>query len=138
MGCKADGAAQGYTVLGGIVLAYFAIQMIVGGLNTFSGGDINGLIVLIQGIALILMVVLSFDASGFVSWKVGKSGALLALFGFLSIIWQSHLRCHCVVNEYRHSCRIYDSSRRASDDVQQVRPEGMQQLPRTCAILNVL
>jgi small neutral amino acid transporter SnatA (MarC family) len=74
MGCKADGAAQGYTVLGGIVLAYFAIQMIIGGFNTFSGGDINGLFVLIQGIALILMVVLSFDASGFVSWKVGKSG----------------------------------------------------------------
>ena len=86
MGCKADGAAQGYTVLGGIVLAYFAIQMIIGGLNTFSGGDINGLVVLIQGIALVLMVVLSFGASGFVSWKVGKSGALLALFGFLSII----------------------------------------------------
>jgi hypothetical protein len=71
MGCKADGAAQGYTILGGIVLAYFAIQMIIGGLNTFSGGDINGLVVLIQGIALILMVVLSFDASGYVSWKVG-------------------------------------------------------------------
>jgi hypothetical protein len=86
MGCKADGAAQGYTVLGGIVLLYYAIQRIVSGLNTPY--DIVGLFL---GIAIIIMVVLAFDASGFVNWKVRRSGALLALFGFFIILIVSGL-----------------------------------------------
>ncbi|MHA2160882.1 MAG: hypothetical protein ACXAEB_01185 [Candidatus Thorarchaeota archaeon] len=86
MGCKAEGAAQGYTVLGGIVLAVLAIQMMVNGFSGALGGDFESVIDVVLAIALLLMVLLSFDASGFVNWKVGRSGALLALFGFVSII----------------------------------------------------
>ncbi len=86
MGCKAEGAAQGYTVLGGIVLAVLAIQMMVNGFSGALGGDFESVIDVVLAIALLLMVLLSFDASGFVNWKVGRSGALLALFGFISII----------------------------------------------------
>ncbi|MHA1135235.1 MAG: hypothetical protein ACTSSE_01985 [Candidatus Thorarchaeota archaeon] len=84
-GCKAEGAAQGYTVLGGIVLLIFALQRIVGGLN--SPYDI---IEIFLGIAVIIFVVLSFDASGFVTWKLKRSGLLLALFGFFLIVITSY------------------------------------------------
>jgi len=86
MGCKAEGAAQGYTVLGGIVLLVYALQRIAGGLN--APYDI---VEIFLGIAVIIMVVLAFDASGFVTWKVRRSGALLALFGFFIILIVSGL-----------------------------------------------
>jgi len=85
MGCKAEGAAQGYTVLGGIVLLIFAIQRIVYGLN-----PPYDIIDIFLGIAVIIMVVLAFDASGFVTWKVKRSGLLLALFGFFLILIVSY------------------------------------------------
>ncbi|MFW9907054.1 MAG: hypothetical protein ACFFEF_00650 [Candidatus Thorarchaeota archaeon] len=83
MGCKAEGAAQGYTVLGGIVLLLIGIQMILGELS--GAIDLNSLIEIVLGITLILMVILAFDASGFVSWKVSKSGVLVAIFGLICI-----------------------------------------------------
>ena len=87
MGCKAEGAAQGYTVLGGIVLALFAImQMIIPGLNGAMGGNLDALIDVVLGIVIILMAILAFDACGFINWKLQRSGALLALIGFIAII----------------------------------------------------
>ena len=89
MGCKAEGAAQGYTVLGGIVLLIYAIQRIFaasGGLGT-----VDGLIEVFLGIVIIIMVALAFDASGFITWKVRRSGLLLALFGFIIILIVSGL-----------------------------------------------
>ena len=85
MGCKAEGAAQGYTVLGGIVLLVYSLNRIVAGIN------IPDIVELFLGIAVIIMVVLAFDASGFVTWKVRRSGALLALFGFFIILIVSGL-----------------------------------------------
>ncbi len=85
MGCKAEGAAQGYTLLGGVVLLILAIQMIIGGFNGALGGDAAALIDVLLAVALILMVILSFDACGFVYWKIRRSGAMLALFGIVSI-----------------------------------------------------
>ena len=64
----------------------YALQRIVGGLN--APYDI---IEVILGIAVIIMVVLAFDASGFVTWKVRRSGVLLALFGFFIILIVSGL-----------------------------------------------
>ncbi len=86
MGCKAEGAAQGYTVLGGIVLLVYALQRILGGVN-----NANDLIEIFLGIAIIILVILSFDASGFVTWKLRRSGFLLALFGFFIILIVSGL-----------------------------------------------
>lgn len=83
MGCKADGAAQGYIILGGLVLLLYGIQMILGGASGTI--DINALIEIVLGIALILMVILAFDASGYVSWKVSKSGILVTIFGLVCI-----------------------------------------------------
>ncbi len=85
MGCKAEGAAQGYTVLGGIILGIIALQMLADGLNTTLLGDINGLVDVVIAIVLIVMVLLSFDACGFIDWKVPKSGLLLAIFGLVSM-----------------------------------------------------
>ncbi len=85
MGSKAEGAAQGYTLLGGIVLAIYAIQMLIAGINGAIGGDIDSLISVLLAIVLLLMVLLSFDACGFVYWKIRRSGMLLALFGLVSI-----------------------------------------------------
>ena len=85
MGCKAEGAAQGYTVLGGIVLLIYAIQRIFAGVN--APQDI---VEIFLGVAIIIMVVLAFDASGFVTWKVKRSGLLLALFGFFIILIVSY------------------------------------------------
>ena len=84
MGCKAEGAAQGYTVLGGIVLLIFALQRIVAGINS------PDIIEIILGVVVILFVVLAFDASGFVTWKLKRSGLMLALFGFFLIIITSY------------------------------------------------
>ncbi len=83
MGCRAEGAAQGYIVLGGIVLFIMGLQMIIGSLQGTI--DMNSLLEIVLGIVLILMVVLAFDASGFVSWKVGKSGVLVFIFGLVCI-----------------------------------------------------
>ncbi len=85
MGIKAEGAAQGYTLLGGIVLAIQAIQMLMAGINGAIGGDIDSLINVLLAIALLLMVILSFDACGFVYWKIRKSGILLTVFGLVAI-----------------------------------------------------
>ncbi|MHA1638525.1 MAG: hypothetical protein ACTSUO_03860 [Candidatus Thorarchaeota archaeon] len=86
MGCKAEGAAQGYTLLGGIVLLILAIQMIINGINGALGGNAEELITVLLAVALILMALLSFDACGFVYWKIRRSGIMLALFGFISIL----------------------------------------------------
>ena len=82
MGAKAEGAAQGFTVLGGIVLIVIAIQMISSGINSLGG---EGLIDVIVGIVLILMVALSYDACDLVRWKMRRNGAYLAIFGLFSI-----------------------------------------------------
>lgn len=85
MGCKAEGAAQGYTILGGIVLLIYGLQRILGGLN--SPYDI---IEIILGVVVILFVILAFDASGFITWIVKRSGILLAVFGFFLILIVSY------------------------------------------------
>ncbi|MFW9919571.1 MAG: hypothetical protein ACFFED_08230 [Candidatus Thorarchaeota archaeon] len=85
MGCKAEGAAQGYTVLGGIVLLVYSLNMLITSVNGVIGGDLNALVDFVLGIALLLMTILSFDACGFVYWKVHRSGPLLALFGLIAI-----------------------------------------------------
>ncbi|MFW9805166.1 MAG: hypothetical protein ACFFFK_00390 [Candidatus Thorarchaeota archaeon] len=90
MGCKAEGAAQGYTVLGGLVLLVYAIQRIYYAMTGPGPGDPNGLIEILLGIVLLVIVALAFDACGFISWKVSKSGALLALFGFIAIVVVSY------------------------------------------------
>ena len=88
MGCKAEGAAQGYTVLGGIVLLVFALQSIF---NASGGlGTLDGLIQVFLGIVVIIMVVLAFDASGYVTWKLKRSGILVAIIGFLIIVIVSY------------------------------------------------
>jgi hypothetical protein len=84
MGLKAEGAAQAYTLLGGLVLAIMGFNMIAAGVANIA--DINGLLDVVLGIALILMVILSLDACGFVYWKVQKSGVLLAIFGFAAMV----------------------------------------------------
>ncbi len=86
MGCKAEGAAQGYTVLGGIVLGIYAIQFLINGINQLASDAGTAMIDIILAITLILMVILAFDASGFITWKVKRNGLLLALFGFIAII----------------------------------------------------
>jgi hypothetical protein len=86
MGCKAEGAAQGYTVLGGIVLLIFAIDMLRAGVNDALGGNFEGTITVVLAIILILIVALSFDACGFTHFKLGRSGLLLAVFGFIAIV----------------------------------------------------
>jgi hypothetical protein len=90
MGCKAEGAAQGYTVLGGLVLLIFAIYRIYNAMMTSSFGTIDEVIDVLLAIVLIIVVVLAFDACGFVSWKVAKSGLLLTVFGFIAIVIVSY------------------------------------------------
>jgi hypothetical protein len=82
MGYKAEGAAQGFTVLGGIVLVVIAVQMINSGINALGG---DGLIDVIVGVVLILMVALSYDACGLILWKMRRNGAYLTIFGLFSI-----------------------------------------------------
>ncbi len=84
MGLKAEGAAQAYTLLGGLVLAILGFNMLATGIQNIA--DINSLLDVVLGIVLILMVLLSLDACGFIYWKVQKSGVLLAIFGFVSMV----------------------------------------------------
>ncbi len=90
MGCKAEGAAQGYTVLGGLVLLVYALNRIYIAMLIPGPGTIEGIIEILLGIIIIVMVALAFDACGFISWKVQKSGALLSLFGFIIILIVSY------------------------------------------------
>jgi hypothetical protein len=90
MGCKAEGAAQGYTVLGGLVLLVYALERIYAGLLGPGPGTLEGVIEILLAIVIIVMVALSFDACGFISWKVQKSGALLSLFGIIIILIVSY------------------------------------------------
>ncbi len=90
MGLKAEGASQGYTVLGGLVLLVYAIQRIYNAIIGPGPSTIDGLIAILLGIVLIIVVALAFDASGFISWKVSKSGFLLTLFGFIAIVIVSY------------------------------------------------
>ncbi len=88
MGCKAEGAAQGLTLLGAAVLFVFGLfSLVIPGAQVAAfSGDVNAVIDLVLGITLILMAILGLDACGFVSWKITRSGLLLAIFGFVSII----------------------------------------------------
>ncbi|MBN2230437.1 MAG: hypothetical protein JW779_12690 [Candidatus Thorarchaeota archaeon] len=86
MGCKAEGAAQGYTILGGIVLILSALQRIINNMNSPGPGTVEGIMQIVLGIVLLVVVLLAFDACGFVYWKLRRSGALLALFGFIAIL----------------------------------------------------
>ncbi|UCE10171.1 MAG: hypothetical protein JSW61_14565 [Candidatus Thorarchaeota archaeon] len=86
MGCKAEGAAQGYTVLGGIVLGILAIRDLIDGIDRLPTDSANATVDILLAVALIIMVILSFDASGYIHWKVQRNGLILALFGFFSII----------------------------------------------------
>ncbi|MFW9809474.1 MAG: hypothetical protein ACFFE6_08855 [Candidatus Thorarchaeota archaeon] len=90
MGCKAEGAAQGYTVLGGLVLLIYAIYRIYNAMISPGPGTVEGLVEILLSIVLIVIVTLAFDACGFVSWKVAKSGLLLTLFGFIAIVIVSY------------------------------------------------
>jgi len=90
MGLKAVGAAQGFTVLGGLVLLVNAFERIYSAMMTSGPGTLEGIIEILLGIVIIVMVALAFDACGFVSWKVQKSGALLSLFGFIIILIVSY------------------------------------------------
>ena len=90
MGLKAEGAAQGYTVLGGLVLLIYAIFRIYNAAVGPGPGTPEGLMEILLGIVLILVVVLAFDACGFIHWKIKKSGLLLALFGLIAIVIVSY------------------------------------------------
>ncbi len=85
MGCQAEGAAKGYTALGGLVLFLYAIQALITNINGMIGGDLNSLINAILAIVLILLVILSFDAAGFLHWKLHRSGVALFIFGLFII-----------------------------------------------------
>jgi hypothetical protein len=86
LGCKAEGAAQGYTILGGIVLILYALQRIINNINSPGPGTAEGLMQILLGVVLLIVVFLAFDACGFVHWKLNRSGLLLALFGFIAIL----------------------------------------------------
>jgi hypothetical protein len=45
---------------------------------------------ILLGVILIIIVVLAFDACGFIYWKIRKSGILLALFGLIAIVIVSY------------------------------------------------
>ncbi|MGQ4910794.1 MAG: hypothetical protein ACTSV3_04815 [Candidatus Thorarchaeota archaeon] len=88
MGLRADGAAQGYTVLGGIVLLISAIGRINNGIT--GSGSPDALMDLVLGVVLLIITILAFDASGLVRLTLSKSGLLLALFGFIAILVVSY------------------------------------------------
>ena len=90
MGLKAQGAAQGYTVLGGIVILIHAVERISLAMIGPGVNSVEGIIEVLLAIVLIIMVALAFDACGFISWKVSKSGALLSLFGLVIILIVSY------------------------------------------------
>ncbi len=83
MGCKAEGAAQAYTLLGVIVLILYAVNVINGSLSGLP--DFNAVVDVVLAIILVLISLLSLDACGFIHWKVPRSGVLLAVFGLLAI-----------------------------------------------------
>ena len=86
MGCKAEGAAQGFTVLGGIVLIIYSLQRIINNMNSPGPGTVEGLMQIILGFIVLVLVALAFDASGFTHWKLHRSGLVLALLGFVIIL----------------------------------------------------
>ena len=88
MGLRADGAAQGYTVLGGIVLIISSLNRINAGIQ--GGGSSQALMNLVLGIVLLVVTVLAFDASGLVKLTLSKSGLVLALLGFVAILIVSY------------------------------------------------
>jgi len=90
MGLKAEGAAQGYTVLGGLVLLIYSIFRIYNAAMGPGPGTLEGLMEILLGIVLIIVVVLAFDACGFIYWKIKRSGVLLALFGLIAIVIVSY------------------------------------------------
>jgi hypothetical protein len=90
MGCKALGASQGYTVLGGLVLLVYAVQRLYNAAMGPGISTIDGVIEILLSIVLIIIVALAFDASGFISWKVSRSAILLTLFGLIAIVIVSY------------------------------------------------
>jgi hypothetical protein len=86
MGCKAEGAAQGYTVLGGIVLIFYSLRRIINNINSPGPGTVEGIMQIVLGFIVIILVALAFDACGFTHWKLHRSGLLLALLGFVIIL----------------------------------------------------
>ncbi|TFF91152.1 hypothetical protein EU545_05385 [Candidatus Thorarchaeota archaeon] len=88
MGLRADGAAQGYTVLGGIVLIISALGRINAGLQ--GGGSSTAIMELVLGVVLLIITILAFDASGLVRLTLSKSGLVLALLGFIAILIVSY------------------------------------------------
>ncbi|MFW9813338.1 MAG: hypothetical protein ACFFF9_12830 [Candidatus Thorarchaeota archaeon] len=90
MGLKAEGAAQGFTVLGGLVLLIYSIFRIYSAAIGPGPGTPQGLMEILLGIVLILIVALAFDACGFIYWKIKRSGVLLALFGLIAIVIVSY------------------------------------------------
>jgi hypothetical protein len=85
MGCKAEGAAQGFTLLGAVILVIYAINQIGSGLSDAIDGDFNAIVDVVLGVILIVLCLLSLAACGFVNWKVSRSGLLLAIFGLVCI-----------------------------------------------------
>ena len=90
MGLKAEGAAQGYTVLGGLVLLIYSIFRIYNAAMGPGPGTLEGLMEILLSIVMIIVVVLAFDACGFIYWKIKRSGVLLALFGLIAIVIVSY------------------------------------------------
>ena len=87
MGCKAEGAAQGFTLLGAVVLIVFGLfRLILPVASGAAGTDFDALVNLVLGIVMVVLAVLGLDACGFVNWKIGRSGFLLTVIGFVSII----------------------------------------------------
>ncbi|MFX1439714.1 MAG: hypothetical protein ACFFFD_05645, partial [Promethearchaeota archaeon] len=78
--------AQGYTLLGTLVLLVYAIQMLISSINAASGGNLDAVVDVLLAILLILIAILAVDASGYIHWKVAKSGTALAIFGFIAIV----------------------------------------------------
>ena len=84
---KAQGAADGFTILGALILFLFAwAQMIVPGFYLSAGGNISGIVTLILGIVLVVITVFAVIASGFVRWRIPRSGLLLLIFGFVALV----------------------------------------------------
>ncbi|MHA2139916.1 MAG: hypothetical protein ACXADC_02260 [Candidatus Thorarchaeota archaeon] len=86
MGLKAEGAAEGFTLLGAIVILVYAIQQLTGAINAATGGSLDAVNDVVLAILLILIAILAVDACGFVYWKIARSGVALAIFGFIAIM----------------------------------------------------
>jgi len=84
---KAAGAADGFTILGALVLFLFAwTQMIIPGYYLAIAGNLNGTVTLILGIVLFVITIISVVASGLVRWVIPRSGLLLLIFGFIALV----------------------------------------------------